>query len=422
MHVLMTVVEEERSIEEELLQHDDLNDDSGCRITACVVLSTLVSVCGSFSFGVAMAYTSAAEIEIMKDLGLSISQFSAFASFNTLGSAIGALFSGKMAILLGRRRTLWVSDIFCIIGWFSIAFAKDVMWLDLGRISSGIGLGLISYVVPVYIAEISPKHVRGTFNFSNQLLQSSGTAMVYFTGSFINWRTLALLGALPCIIQVIGLFFVPESPRWLVGIGLMLVQQFSGSAAVISYASTIFRKSGFPVAVGSTVLGLYMVPKSMIGVILVDKWGRRPLLLTSAAGMSISSILIGIAFTLQKMQLLPEMTPTFTLLCILLYIGSFAIGLGGLPWIIMSEIFPINIKVTAGSIVTLVSFSSSSIVNYTFNFLFEWSTQGTFYIFGGIAGAALLFLWFIVPETKGLSLEEIQAKLIYHQSVEINQT
>ncbi|EOA22680.1 hypothetical protein CARUB_v10003384mg [Capsella rubella] len=476
----MTVVEEERSIEEELLQHDDLNDDSGCRITACVVLSTLVSVCGSFSFGVAMAYTSAAEIEIMKDLGLSISQFSAFASFNTLGSAIGALFSGKMAILLGRRRTLWVSDIFCIIGWFSIAFAKDVMWLDLGRISSGIGLGLISYVVPVYIAEISPKHVRGTFNFSNQLLQSSGTAMVYFTGSFINWRTLALLGALPCIIQVIGLFFVPESPRWLakvgtetelknslvrlrgrganisrealeiqvvtkmvendsgssfsdlfqrkyrytivVGIGLMLVQQFSGSAAVISYASTIFRKSGFPVAVGSTVLGLYMVPKSMIGVILVDKWGRRPLLLTSAAGMSISSILIGIAFTLQKMQLLPEMTPTFTLLCILLYIGSFAIGLGGLPWIIMSEIFPINIKVTAGSIVTLVSFSSSSIVNYTFNFLFEWSTQGTFYIFGGIAGAALLFLWFIVPETKGLSLEEIQAKLIYHQSVEINQT
>ncbi|XP_010421638.1 PREDICTED: sugar transporter ERD6-like 18 isoform X1 [Camelina sativa] len=477
----MMVVEEERSIEEQLLHLNDQNDDSGCRVTACVILSTLVAVCGSFSFGVAMGYTSAAEIGIMKDLGLSIAQFSAFGSFNTLGSAIGALFSGKMAMSLGRRRTMWVSDILCIIGWFSIALAKDAMWLNIGRISSGIGLGLISYVVPVYIAEVSPKHVRGTFTFTNQILQNCGLAMVYFSGNYINWRTLALIGVLPCFIQAIGLFFVPESPRWLakvgtdtelensllrlrgrdadisreaseiqvvtkmvendsssrstfcdlfqrkysytlvVGIGLMLVQQFSGSSAVVAYASTIFRKSGFSVALGSTLLGFFMIPKAMIGVILVDKWGRRPLLLTSASGMSISSILIGIAFTLQKMKLLPNLTPIFTFICLMLYIGTFAIGLGGLPWVTMSEIFPINIKVTAGSIVTLVSFSSSSMVTYAFNFLFEWSTQGTFYIFGGIAGAALLFIWLLVPETKGLSLEEIQTKFI-HQPNETNQT
>ncbi|XP_056865397.1 sugar transporter ERD6-like 18 isoform X1 [Raphanus sativus] len=445
----MTVVEEERSMEEGLLKLKNQNDASDCRITACVILSTFVAVCASFSFGVAVGYTSGAEIGIMQDMGLSIAEFSAFGSFSTLGAAVGALFSGKMAIMLGRR--------------------GDVLWLDFGRLSSGIGIGLISYVVPVYIAEIAPKHVRGTFTFSNQLLQNAGVAMVYFGGNFLNWRMMALLGGLPCAIQAVGLFFVPESPRWLakvgtekelensllrlrgrdadisheaseiqvmtrivasdskssfsdlfqkkyrhtlvVGIGLMLIQQFSGSAAVISYASTIFRKAGFSVAIGSTMLGLFMIPKAMIGLILVDKWGRRPLLLTSACGMSITCMLLGIVFALQKMQLLPELTPVFTFICVTLYIATYAIGVGGLPWVIMSEIFPINIKVTAGSLVTLASWSSSSIVTYAFNFLFEWSTQGTFYIFGAIGGGALLFIWLLVPETKGLSLEEIQISL-----------
>ncbi|KAG7556721.1 Major facilitator sugar transporter-like [Arabidopsis suecica] len=475
----MMVVEEERSIEEGLLKLKNQNDDSECRITACVIFSTFVAVCGSFSFGVATGYTSGAETGVVKDLDLSIAQFSAFGSFATLGAAIGALFSGKMAMVIGRRGTMWVSDILCITGWLSIAFAEEVVLLNFGRITSGIGFGLTSYVVPVYIAEITPKHVRGTFTFSNQLLQNAGLAMIYFCGNFINWRTLALLGALPCFIQVIGLFFVPESPRWLakvgtdkelensllrlrgrdadisreaseiqvmtklvendskssisdlfqrkyrytlvVGIGLMLIQQFSGSAAVISYASTIFRKAGFSVAIGTTMLGIFVIPKAMIGLILVDKWGRRPLLLTSAFGMSMTCMLLGVAFTLQKMQLLSELTPVLSFICVMLYIATYAIGLGGLPWVIMSEIFPINIKVTAGSIVTLVSFSSSSIVTYAFNFLFEWSTQGTFFIFGGIGGAALLFIWLLVPETKGLSLEEIQVSLI-HQPDERNQT
>uniref|UniRef100_M4DVP9 Major facilitator superfamily (MFS) profile domain-containing protein n=1 Tax=Brassica campestris TaxID=3711 RepID=M4DVP9_BRACM len=348
---------------------------------------------------------------------------------------------------------MWVADILCVIGWLCIAFAK----------------------VPVYIAEITPKHVRGTCTFSTQLLQNAGLAMVYFLGNFISWRMMALLGALPCVIQGIGLFFIPESPRWLakvgadkelensllrlrgkdvdisreaseiqvmtkmlesdskssfsnlfqrkyrhtlvVGVGLMLIQQFSGSTAVFSYASTIIRKAvgctGFSVAIGSTLLAIFMnfhffglvlalnavygysqVPKAMIGVIFVDKWGRRPLLLTSACGMSITCMFIGLAFTLQ------------------LYLAAYAIGVGGLPWVIMSEIFPMNMKVTAGSLVTLASWSSSSIVTYAFNFLFEWSTRGTFYIFGAIAGAALVFIWLFVPETKGLSLEEIQTSLI----------
>ncbi|CAF2144315.1 unnamed protein product [Brassica rapa] len=468
----MVAVKEKRNIEEGLLKLKNPNDDPDCRITACVIFSTFLTVCGSFSFGVAIGYTSGAEIGMIKDMDLSIAEFSAFGSFCTLGGTFGALLSGKMAIVLGRRGTMWVADILCVIGWLCIAFAKDVLWLNIGRISSGIGIGLISYVVvPVYIAEITPKHVRGTCTFSTQLLQNAGLAMVYFLGNFISWRMMALLGALPCVIQGIGLFFIPESPRWLakvgadkelensllrlrgkdvdisreaseiqvmtkmlesdskssfsnlfqrkyrhtlvVGVGLMLIQQFSGSTAVFSYASTIIRKAGFSVAIGSTLLAIFMVPKAMIGVIFVDKWGRRPLLLTSACGMSITCMFIGLAFTLQqKMHLLSEVTPVLTFICVTLYLAAYAIGVGGLPWVIMSEIFPMNMKVTAGSLVTLASWSSSSIVTYAFNFLFEWSTRGTFYIFGAIAGAALVFIWLFVPETKGLSLEEIQTSLI----------
>ncbi|KAF2596161.1 hypothetical protein F2Q68_00012130 [Brassica cretica] len=160
---MMVLVEEERSIEEGLLELSNQTDASGCRITACVILSNFVAVCGSFSFGVAVkyhwnklklyyriGYTSGAEIGIMKDMGLSIAEFSAFASLSTLGATFGALFSGKMAVVLGRRGTMWVSDILCVIGWLCIAFAK--------------------------------------------LLQNSGLAMVFFGGNFISWRKMALLG------------------------------------------------------------------------------------------------------------------------------------------------------------------------------------------------------------------------------------
>ncbi|KAH0940025.1 hypothetical protein HID58_007486 [Brassica napus] len=399
----MVAVKEKRNIEDGLLKLKNPNDDPDCRITACVIFSTFLTVCGSFSFGVAIGYTSGAEIGMIKDMDLSIAEFSAFGSFCTLGGTFGALLSGKMAIVLGRRGTMWVADILCVIGWLCIAFAKDVLWLNIGRISSGIGIGLISYVVPVYIAEITPKHVRGTCTFSTQVLyHASFKESVYSSYQSPQDGWLAKVGADKELensllrlrgkdvdisreaseIQVMTKMLESDSKSsfsnlfqrkyrhtLVVGVGLMLIQQFSGSTAVFSYASTIIRKAGFSVAIGSTLLAIFMVPKAMIGVIFVDKWGRRPLLL--------------------------------------LYLAAYAIGVGGLPWI-----FPMNMKVTAGSLVTLASWSSSSIVTYAFNFLFEWSTRGTFYIFGAIAGAALVFIWLFVPETKGLSLEEIQTSLI----------
>ncbi|WZY79270.1 hypothetical protein YC2023_025654 [Brassica napus] len=382
--VVMVAVKEKRNIEEGLLKLKNPNDDPDCRITACVIFSTFLTVCGSFSFGVAIGYTSGAEIGMIKDMDLSIAEFSAFGSFCTLGGTFGALLSGKMAIVLGRRGTMWVADILCVIGWLCIAFAK----------------------VPVYIAEITPKHVRGTCTFSTQVLyHASFKESVYSSYQSPQDGWLAKVGADKelenSLLRLRGKDV--DISREASEIQVMTKMLESDSKSSFSnlfqrkYRHTLVVQSvgctGFSVAIGSTLLAIFMnfhffglvlalnavygysqVPKAMIGVIFVDKWGRRPLLL--------------------------------------LYLAAYAIGVGGLPWVIMSEIFPMNMKVTAGSLVTLASWSSSSIVTYAFNFLFEWSTRGTFYIFGAIAGAALVFIWLFVPETKGLSLEEIQTSLI----------
>ncbi|KAK0600152.1 hypothetical protein LWI29_012218 [Acer saccharum] len=205
--------------QQESIKNGSSRDMSKSSITAVLVLSAFVAVCGSFCYGCAVGYSSPAESGILKDLGLSVADYSVFGSILTVGGMIGAVFSGKIADIFGRRRAMWFSDIFCTFGWFAIAFTKNSLWLDLGRVSIGFGVGIISYVVPVYIAEIAPKDLRGVFTSSNQLMITCGFSLAFFIGNVISWRSLALVGAVPCLLQFIGLFFIPESPRWLIKMG-----------------------------------------------------------------------------------------------------------------------------------------------------------------------------------------------------------
>ncbi|VVA96562.1 unnamed protein product [Arabis nemorensis] len=449
-----------------LVKREDSDDEVSAITTPLLVFSTFIIVSASFTYGVAGGYTADTMSSIMTDLDLSLAQFSLFGSLMTFGGMIGAIVSAKAAAAFGNKMTLWLADLFCITGWLAIALAKSIIWLDLGRFFVGIGVGLISYVVPVYVAEITPKHVRGAFTFSNQLLQNCGVAIAYYFGNFISWRTLALIGIIPCGIQVIGLFFVPESPRWLakkgrdkefedslhklrgkgydiaresreikisvevskqnsnigigslfrkryahqltIGIGLMLLQQLSGTAGIGAYGSSLFKLGGFPARIGMTVLSLIVVPKSFMGLILVDRWGRRPLLMTSAFGLCLSCFTLAVAFGVKDVPQFANITPVFTFIGILSFTMMFAVGMGALPWVIMSEIFPMDIKVLAGSLVTIANWFTGWMANYCFNFMLVWSPTGTFIISGLICGATIVFTWCLVPETRGLTLEEIQ--------------
>ncbi|KAK2640600.1 hypothetical protein Ddye_028395 [Dipteronia dyeriana] len=434
-----------------------------------VFLSTFVAVCGSFEFGSCMGYSSPAQFGIMEDLNLSYSKYSIFGSIVTIGAMIGAITSGCIADFAGRKGNMRMSSIVCIVGWFSIYIASNDLLLDFGRFLTGFGIGNLSYVVPVYIAEITPKNLRGALATTNQLFITVGIAVAYLIGAFVSWRTLALTGIVPSLVMLIGLFFIPESPRWLamvgrqkefeaelralrgacadisqeqseiqdsiemlrqipevrildlfnrrniryvtIGVGLMVFQQFIGINGIIYYAGQIFVSAGVSPSVGSILYSSLQVVLTAFGASLMDKAGRKLLFLISVFGILLGNLLTGISFILKEHHLALDIAPTLAVVGVMVYIGSFSVGAGPVPWVIMSEIFPINVKGTAGSLVTLVNWFGSWAVSYSFFYLFTWSSWGVFFMYASFCVMAILFTIALVPETKGRTLEEIQASI-----------
>ncbi|PVH39104.1 hypothetical protein PAHAL_5G434700 [Panicum hallii] len=418
---------------------------------AVVVGSTAVAVAGSFEFGLSIGYSSPSQLGIMRDLHLSLAEYSVFGSILTIGAMLGAIISGSIADRAGRRGAMAISDVICTLGSLDSLFP-----------------GFTPLLVPVYISEITPKNLRGGFATVNQFMICCGGSLAFVLGTFITWRTLAIVLA-PCLLQLVGLLAIPESPRWLarsgypgafvaalqklrghgtdiseeaseikvfteklhrlpkskmldlfqkdyihavtVGVGLMAFQQLGGVNGILFYASEVFVSAGFSSGnTGTVAMAIVQIPMIGLGVLLMDKAGRRPLLMVSAAGTCLGCLLVALSF-LSKEQHWERDLNVFALAGLLVFIGSFSLGMGGIPWVIMSEIFPINMKGSAGSLVTLINWLGSWIVSYAFNFLMMWSTYGTFFIFASICGITVVFVERLVPETKGRTLEEIQASM-----------
>ncbi|KAJ4850313.1 hypothetical protein Tsubulata_005824 [Turnera subulata] len=343
-------------------------------ITFVLVLSTLVAVCGSFCYGCSVGYSSPAQSGIMEDLGLSVAAYSVFGSIVTIGGMMGAIASGKIADLVGRKRTMCLSQLFCAPGWFAIALAK----------------------VPVYVAEITPKDLRGRFTLANTIVHRSRRKK-----SMIRGKKVDVSHEANEIRDAIEKFeHTPGAKAWdlfqkrnfhpiIVGVGLMSLQQFGGISGVKYYAKTIFAETGFSPTIGTTAFSVIQIPLAAIGLLLMDISGRRALLMISSAGECLFLFFVVLSFLLQKLQVLKELTPVLASAGLMGYGGMFALGMSGIPWVIMSEIFPLNVKASAGSLVTLTNWTCSWVVTYAINFMIEWSPA----------------------ETKGRTLEEIQASI-----------
>ncbi|XP_060181083.1 sugar transporter ERD6-like 7 [Lycium barbarum] len=447
--------------------------ENGCcekKQSRCMVyLSTLVAVCGSFAFGSCAGYSSPTQSAISEDLNLSIAEYSLFGSILTFGAMIGAITSGPIADYIGRKGAMRVSSAFCVAGWLAIYYAQGALSLDIGRLATGYGMGVFSYAVPVFIAEIAPTDLRGALTTINQLMISTGVSVAFIIGTMMTWRTLALTGLVPCAVLLFGLFIIPESPRWLakighqkefeialhrlrgknadiseeaaeiqdyiktleklpkanlfdlfqrrymssviVGVGLMVFQQFGGINGVIFYTGSIFESAGFPSDIGTIVFAIVKLPINAFGAVIIDRAGRKPLLLVSSTGLVIGCILTGISFYLKGHEIAVKAAPILALTGTLVYIGAFSAGMGAIPWVVMSEIYPINIKGAAGSLATLVNWFGAWACSYTFNFLMTWSSFGTFMLYAAVNALSILFVIKIVPETKGRTLEQIQASI-----------
>lgn len=437
-----------------------------------VYLISLVAAVGGLLFGFDIAVIAGAIPFITRYFSLTPGQLGMAVSAVALGCMLGAGVAGFVSDRIGRKKVLILAAVLFVVSSVLTAVPTMLGWFVLARFLSGVAIGFASPVSPVYIAEVAPARIRGRLVTLNQLAITFGMLVAYAIDWLLAgmgsvewrdaqaWRWMFAAGAAPSLLFLVALFLVPESPRWLVKRGLvdrardvlasvggrehaerelkeiqetveheeatlaqmfrrplivpmvigmliMIFSQATGLQAVTQYCPKLLLELGFK-SEASAMLGMVLV-----GVVLfcstiptmfgIDKLGRRPLLLASSLGVAVSLLLFAVEF---KFHVFPGWVVLAVVLC---SIVSYAIGIGPCSWLIISEIFPTRVRGRATSICTFTNWITDFFILLVFPKLQEWSQVGTFVLFAVVTLAFMAVLMLLLPETKGKTLEQIEA-------------
>ncbi|MGA2807747.1 MAG: sugar porter family MFS transporter [Terracidiphilus sp.] len=432
---------------------------------------SLIAGLGGILYGFDMGVIAAALIFVRETFSLSMRMEEVVVSVVLVGAMSGALAGGAIADIIGRRATLlWGGGIF-LAGSLLAPASPNVAVLILSRALLGVAIGFTSVTAPVYVSELAPPRSRGTLIGLYQFALTLGIALADLTGYWLAgqhaWRLMFGIGALPAAVFVLLILALPESPRWLfaqnriaeaksvlstytdeagarlliediraglklkmdrrwsalwspavrkslfIAVGFTVLQQVTGINTIIYYGPRIFSLAGITSnesAIFATLLvAITNVLATIIALVLVDRVGRKPLLYAGLGGMTASLFLLAYSFhNTAAFGAAPGVVAT---ICLMVYITCFAFSMGPIAWILVSEVFPLRVRGRGVAAATLGSGASNFVVSLTFLSLIKAAgNSGTFMLYGAFCVVTLVFVRFVVPETRGRELESISSR------------
>lgn len=442
--------------------------------TTYILFLTFVAALGGFLFGYDTAVISGTTDFLQERFELSDFELGWACASALIGCIIGSASAGYFSDRFGRRKIMMIAAILYTVSAIGSAIPLNLTQLSIARIIGGIGVGAASLLSPLYIAEIAPEKIRGRLVTLVQFAILIGMIVVYYVNSRIaaagnsewnvqtGWRWMFGSETLPAVLFWAILYVVPETPRWLIkqglvdqgmavltriggvtharhelgaiqetlrheqgnfaelfhrryvrvlviGIGLAILCQATGINVIMYYAPRILVSAGLDRASAMTqtiLVGLTQLVFTCIAFRMVDGMGRKICLLLSVSGMGISLFAMGGAYRQE------EIHGMFLLFCVLGYVGSFAIGMGAVPWILLSEIYPTRLRGRAMSLAIFFIWFTNFWVSQLFPLMLKTMRENVFWFYGGMCVVTFVFVWKVIPETQGKSLEQIEHELL----------
>ena len=424
-------------------------------------------------FGLDIGVIAGALPFIAKDFQITAHQQEWVVSSMMFGAAVGAVGSGWLSFRIGRKYSLMIGAVLFVAGSLCSAFAPNTEILILSRVLLGLAVGVASYTAPLYLSEIAPEKIRGSMISMYQLMITIGILGAYLSDTAFSyngsWRWMLGVITIPALILLVGVFFLPDSPRWFaakrrfhdaervlmrlrdtsaeakreleeireslkvkqsgwslfkenshfrravfLGVLLQVMQQFTGMNVIMYYAPKIFEIAGFTNTTqqmwGTVIVGLINVLATFIAIGLVDRWGRKP---TLVLGFMVMAVGMGILGTMLHVGIHSQGAQYFAIAMLLMFIVGFAMSAGPLIWVLCSEIQPLKGRDFGITVSTATNWIANMIVGATFlTMLDSLGNANTFWVYAALNVVFIFITIALIPETKNVSLEHIERNLM----------